>query len=403
MRSAPADRGRAKWRRRIAPVCLALSAWAPVALIALTALGDRLGFAAAVLRQRPAHIVIDFLEASLRTPANIAFISLTGLDEFSLRRHGRQSFPFTGFTTEARRLGSITEHRGITHEGFLKTAAHFSHAALYQQLRFSDVNTRHCMQRAAIPWVKRNSNPRQSIGGIVWGRAIGKTYGGAPGRPNRSHYTGGIAYGTGRPYRTCTGQEHSRARMHRRLIIAFAAVAIWTLGTARAWALEPASVNDASFGRGTAKKSTGFDPLLVKAQVLLDRARFSPGEIDGRPGGNARKAIDEFARARGLHGNGRARWGVWSELAATSSEPVLTEYTIDEKDVQGPFLKRLPSKMEAMKDLDRLAYSSPVEALAEKFHMSEALLKALNPGKSLERSGERIFVANVAPRHQPAR
>ena len=184
--------------------------------------------------------------------------------------------------------------------------------------------------------------------------------------------------------------------MHRRLIIAFAAVAIWTVGIAGAWALEPASVNDASFGRGTAKKSAGFDPLLVKAQVLLDRAGFSPGEIDGRPGGNARKAIDEFARARGLHGNGKLGAGVWSELAATSSEPVLTEYTIDEKDVQGPFLKRLPSKMEAMKDLDRLAYSSPVEALAEKFHMSEALLKALNPGKSLERSGERIFVANVS-------
>jgi hypothetical protein len=52
---------------------------------------------------------------------------------------------------------------------------------------------------------------------------------------------------------------------------------------------------------------------------------------------------------------------VWSELAV-SSEPALIEYTISENDVQGPFLKQIPSKMEAMKDLDRLAYTSPLEA-----------------------------------------
>jgi lipoprotein-anchoring transpeptidase ErfK/SrfK len=86
---------------------------------------------------------------------------------------------------------------------------------------------------------------------------------------------------------------------------------------------------------------------------------------------------------------------VWSELAV-SSEPALIEYTISQNDIQGPFLKQIPSKMEAMKDLDRLAYTSPLEALAEKFHMSETLLKALNPGKSFDRSNERIVVANVS-------
>jgi lipoprotein-anchoring transpeptidase ErfK/SrfK len=183
--------------------------------------------------------------------------------------------------------------------------------------------------------------------------------------------------------------------MHRRWIVALAGAAIWTWSTGGAFALDPASVNEASFGRAPAQKSATFDPVLIKAQVLLDRFGYSPGEIDGRPGENARKAISEFARTRGLNTGGKLDARVWSELAATSSEPVLTEYTIGETDVQGPFLERLPSKMEAMKDLDRLAYRSPVEALAEKFHMSEALLKALNPGKSLERSGERIIVANV--------
>lgn len=35
-----------------------------------------------------------------------------------------------------------------------------------------------------------------------------------------------------------------------------------------------------------------------------------------------------------------------------------------------------------MKDLKALSYTSSQEAIAEKFHMSEALLSALNPGKN---------------------
>ena len=50
--------------------------------------------------------------------------------------------------------------------------------------------------------------------------------------------------------------------------------------------------------------------------------------------------------------------------------------------MKGPFLKKVPAKMENMKSLDALGYASPREALAEKFHMSEALLSALNPGRS---------------------
>ena len=63
--------------------------------------------------------------------------------------------------------------------------------------------------------------------------------------------------------------------------------------------------------------------------------------------------------------------------------------------MKGPFLKKLPAKMENMKDLALLGYTSPREALAEKFHMSEALLSALNPGKKFDRAGDTVFVANV--------
>jgi hypothetical protein len=63
--------------------------------------------------------------------------------------------------------------------------------------------------------------------------------------------------------------------------------------------------------------------------------------------------------------------------------------------VKGPFLKKIPAKMEAMKDLKTLNYTSPRQAIAGKFHISEGLLTALNDGKKFDRAGERIFVTNV--------
>jgi lipoprotein-anchoring transpeptidase ErfK/SrfK len=134
--------------------------------------------------------------------------------------------------------------------------------------------------------------------------------------------------------------------------------------------------------------------VILRAQVLLDREGFSPGEIDGRPGDNVSKAIVAFAQARNLKVARRLTPELWSALRATSDEPALIEYTVADNDVKGPFLDHVPSRMEDMRGLKRLSYGSATEALAEKFHMSEQLLKALNRGKSFE-AGEAIVVTNV--------
>ncbi|ODA96453.1 hypothetical protein BFX40_28730 [Mesorhizobium sp. SEMIA 3007] len=60
--------------------------------------------------------------------------------------------------------------------------------------------------------------------------------------------------------------------MVRLLLVAAAALALTCGGTAAA-KLDLATVNQAQF---SAERSKGFSPVILKAQILLDRARFSP-------------------------------------------------------------------------------------------------------------------------------
>ena len=50
-----------------------------------------------------------------------------------------------------------------------------------------------------------------------------------------------------------------------------------------------------------------------------------------------------------------------------------------------------------MAKLHGLTYKSPLEELSEKFHMSENLLRTLNPGADFDRAGKTIMVADVEP------
>jgi len=153
------------------------------------------------------------------------------------------------------------------------------------------------------------------------------------------------------------------------------------------------SVNKAEWS-AKGDRAKDIDPVLVKAQVLLDRIRFSPGVIDGHNGENLRNAIAAFEKAHGLKPDGSLDEEFWAKLSESSSEPALIEYTIRDEDVKGPFVT-IPDKLEDQAKLDRLGYSSPEEGIAEKFHMDADLLEALNPGKAFDKPGTSIVVANV--------
>jgi lipoprotein-anchoring transpeptidase ErfK/SrfK len=143
---------------------------------------------------------------------------------------------------------------------------------------------------------------------------------------------------------------------------------------------------------GKAAKDTR---LILKAQILLDRAGFSSGVIDAVNGDNFTKALGAFQHENGLNHIGQLDEATWARLAATSHEPVLTEYEITRDDVRGPFAEEIPEDWEKKAQLKRLSYIGPRELLAEKFHMDEALLERLNPDVRFDQAGTRIVVANV--------
>lgn len=132
---------------------------------------------------------------------------------------------------------------------------------------------------------------------------------------------------------------------------------------------------------------------IAALQVLLDRVGASPGVIDGRFGSNVEKALAAYRDITGQTLRSTDAIAITEALANTGGD-AFSLYEITNEDAAGPYIASVPEDYSHKAQLEHMSYTSVTEALAERFHMDEAYLKALNPEANFNRPGTIIKVAN---------
>lgn len=141
----------------------------------------------------------------------------------------------------------------------------------------------------------------------------------------------------------------------------------------------------------------GGGPSTLRVQILLDRALFSPGILDGYWGKNTEKAVYWFQDRHGLEPTGEVDQETYGALIGVAGEfsPV-RRYTLEAEDLEGPFIQ-IPDDEYEQAELECMCYTSPLEKLSERVHATPALLRQLNPEANLSAlsSGTSLWVPNV--------
>lgn len=124
---------------------------------------------------------------------------------------------------------------------------------------------------------------------------------------------------------------------------------------------------------------------MARVQIVLDRAGFRPGKIDGLGGEFTQRAADRYALANGLPPGGRID---------TSSVPnPYREYTVREEDRE--WIGPQASEPAAKAKLKALKYADLWEFVAERFHCDLGFLKELNPHVTTPEAGSVLRVPDV--------
>jgi lipoprotein-anchoring transpeptidase ErfK/SrfK len=176
------------------------------------------------------------------------------------------------------------------------------------------------------------------------------------------------------------------------IIVAIFIVCAFGLSSQAAQSFSPDSLSETEPASSVGPGMKGA--LVLRGQVLLDRAHFSSGEIDASYGKNLRMAIKGYQKANGLKVTGTIDAPTWGVLSADVA-PILLSYTILETDIEGPYVP-IPKAWADKTKMAVLGFESVEEALGERFHVSPKLLKQLNPDKNMGHVGEKIVVPNIA-------
>lgn len=138
-------------------------------------------------------------------------------------------------------------------------------------------------------------------------------------------------------------------------------------------------------------------PGVLRAQILLDRANFSVGVLDGQAGQNTQKAVYFFQSQHGITPTGRLDSATYAALVArVGNLDGAKQVTLTRDVVRGPFVK-IPSSVYAQQSLDCMCYQTLLELLDERYHTVAEVLRQLNPGVDWTNveAGTRIWVPNT--------
>lgn len=158
----------------------------------------------------------------------------------------------------------------------------------------------------------------------------------------------------------------------------------------------PAAKPGSPQGQQQAQQKAKIDGTIFHAQVLLDRAGFSPGVIDGEKGISVTAAVEGFQEARGLKVSGELDQATRQALLQDRA-PSTRRLRIDESDAAGPFVGPIPKDPAEQAKMQRLGYRNLLEKIAEKFHTSPATIIALNDPKQILKAGTVLVLPNVLP------
>lgn len=142
--------------------------------------------------------------------------------------------------------------------------------------------------------------------------------------------------------------------------------------------------------------TSAIDQAILQQQVLLDRAGFAPGVIDGRKGMSFEQAVKGFQTARGIKVSGQIDEQTQAALMQ-DTRPAVVRLRISESDAQGPFVGQVPKDPAAQAKMNCLCYRNLLEKLAEKFHTTPRTIVALNDPRTVLKAGTVLNLPNVLP------
>jgi len=136
---------------------------------------------------------------------------------------------------------------------------------------------------------------------------------------------------------------------------------------------------------------------VLHVQVILDMLGFGPGVLNGQRSAALSKALRGFQESRGLKVTGEPDPATLRALHAFRAKRPTVTVPIDAGSIAGPFVPKMPKDYAEQAKLDSMAYASPLEKLAERFHTTPAVLVALNGEGKRIAVGETITVPNTVP------